>query len=229
MEDFPVLIPRKVKDVNSDAHPDSVEEISNGEMEKSDETPIMQQEPEENIEEIEAPLAPKETSESEVEKQEESKVKKTSEPVNKEPNELEMKKQEESKVKKTSEPEDMNKIEEAPIKNTPQKPMPPKEIPIVCEVNEIDNLEKSQKNVGSEEIVVEVEVMHRNDSQEVRGALPSPKVADSIDEFILYTLDDGKKITYSDSDFNEFIWLQKNHQNIQIQELQILQVTLMNL
>ena len=196
MEDFPVLIPREVKDVNSVAHPDGVEEINNGEMEKSDETPIMQQEQEENTEETEAPLSSKETNESEVEKQVES------------------------KVKKTVEPEDMNKIEEAPLENTPQKPESPKEIPIESEVNEmdmesvsneVDNSEKSEENAGNEEIVVYAEVMHSNNSQEIRGALPSPKVTDPIDEFLLsITLDEGKKLILSDSEIFDFMVTEKS-------------------
>ena len=170
MEDFPELIPRPVRDVNSEAQPD-VEE-SNGEIEKVNETPIPI---------IEAPLAIQESKEPEIENQE-------------------------SKVKKTSKPEDMNKIEKAPLESNPQKPKPPKEILLESEGEKMDTIEKSQKSVENEVMVIEAEVMHRNDSQEVRGALPSPKVDDPIEEFISsVTLEDGKRLVHAHSDVYEFM------------------------
>ena len=58
--------------------------------------------------------------------------------------------------------------------------------------------------------MVNAEVMHSNNSQEVRGALPSPKV-DSIDEFISsVTLDDGKMLVHADSDVFEFMVTDKS-------------------
>ena len=119
--------------------------------------------------------------------------------ASKESNELEKEKQEPI-VKETSESEDMNKIEEAPLEETPQKPKVPIEIAV-----------ESQENSEKEENVISADVMHRNDSQEVKGALPSPKAIDSIDEFISsVTLDDGTKLIQSDSDIYDFMVAEKS-------------------